>query len=54
MSQLSQWRCTVCNWIFNEEKEGMKLEELQTDWVCPICAAPPSAFVKLGVEVVPF
>jgi pyruvate oxidase len=54
LSQLSQWRCTVCNWIFNEEKEGMKFEELPADWVCPICSAPPSAFVKLGVEVVPF
>ena len=51
---MSQWRCTVCNWIFDEEKEGRKFEDLPADWVCPICNAPPSAFVKLGVEVTPW
>lgn len=51
---MAQWRCTVCNWVFDEEREGVKFEDLPADWVCPICSAPPSAFVKLGVEMVPF
>jgi thiamine pyrophosphate-dependent acetolactate synthase large subunit-like protein/rubredoxin len=40
-------RCTVCNYIYDEKKEGKKFSELPNDWTCPICNAPKSAFVPL-------
>jgi pyruvate oxidase len=40
----SQWRCTVCGYIYDERKEGVKFEDLPDDWVCPVCGAPKSAF----------
>ncbi|MEM2873218.1 MAG: thiamine pyrophosphate-binding protein [Nitrososphaerales archaeon] len=44
----SQWRCTVCGYVYDEEKEGVKFEDLPDDWVCPVCGAPRSAFELIG------
>lgn len=46
-------RCTVCNYIYDEEKEGVKFSDLPDNWVCPVCGAPKSAFEPLVGEVVP-
>jgi pyruvate oxidase len=48
---MTKFRCTVCNWVFDEEKEGKKFSELPKEWVCPICGAPASAFVMLTEQV---
>ncbi len=57
---MAQWRCTVCGYIYNEEKgeistgtaPGTRFEDLPSDWRCPICGAPKEAFVKEpGMEV---
>ncbi len=36
--------CNVCQWIYDEEKEGKKFEELPEDWVCPLCGAGKEMF----------
>lgn len=41
-----KYRCTVCDWIYDEEKQGTKFEDLPEDWTCPICGAPKDMFVK--------
>ena len=46
-----KWKCIVCNYIYNEEKEGRRFEDLQPTWVCPVCGAPKSAFIKIGKEM---
>ncbi len=46
---MSRYRCTVCNYIYDEEKEGTKFEELPDTWTCPVCGAPKSAFVPVGI-----
>ncbi|MCP8307800.1 MAG: rubredoxin [archaeon] len=38
-----QWRCTVCGYIYDERKEGIRFEDLPDDWACPVCGAPKSA-----------
>lgn len=43
------WRCTVCGYIYSEEKEG-PFEEQPDDYTCPICGAPKSAFTPIGKE----
>ncbi len=44
---MARFRCTVCNYIYDEAKEGMKFNDLPKEWVCPVCGAPKSSFVML-------
>ena len=41
------YKCLLCGHQYNEEKEGVKWEDLPEDWVCPLCKSPKSAFVKV-------
>ncbi|XHH07655.1 MAG: thiamine pyrophosphate-dependent enzyme [Candidatus Bathyarchaeia archaeon] len=45
---MAKYRCTICNWVYNEAKEGKKFADLPKEWVCPICGAPKTAFVLLA------
>jgi pyruvate oxidase len=44
---MAKYRCTVCNYVYDEEKEGGKFIDLPKEWVCPICGAPTTVFVLL-------
>ena len=41
---MRKWKCTVCGYIYDENKESPPFEELPADWTCPQCGAPKSAF----------
>ena len=47
MTILARYRCTVCNYVYDEVKEGKKFSDLPKEWVCPVCGAPKSVFVLL-------
>lgn len=49
---MAKFRCTVCNYVFDEEKEGKKFSDLPKEWVCPVCGAPKSSFVLLTEKTV--
>ena len=44
---MARYRCTVCNYVYDEVKEGKKFSDLPKEWVCPVCGAPKSVFVLL-------
>lgn len=44
---MARYVCSVCGFIYDEEKEGKKWEELPDDWVCPMCGADKSSFKRL-------
>jgi pyruvate oxidase len=44
---MAKYRCTICNYVYDETKEKVKFNDLPKEWVCPICGAPKSAFVLL-------
>jgi pyruvate oxidase len=44
---MAKYRCTVCNYVYDEVKEGKKFSDLPKEWVCPVCGAPKTAFVLL-------
>ena len=48
---MARYRCTVCNYIYDEEKEGRKFSDLPKEWVCPVCGVPKSSFVLLTEQV---
>jgi pyruvate oxidase len=45
---LAKFRCTVCNYVYDEVKEGRKFTDLPKDWVCPVCGASKSLFMILS------
>ena len=47
---MARFRCSVCNWVYDEEQEGVKFENLPETRTCPSCGAPKSAFVPEGLE----
>ncbi len=42
-----KYQCDVCQWIYDEEKEVKKFEDLPETYECPICGAPKEQFSKL-------
>jgi pyruvate oxidase len=47
---MTKFRCTVCNFVFDEVKEGKKFSDLPKEWVCPVCGVPKTNFVILTEE----
>ena len=38
---MAKYRCRVCGYVFDEEKEGKSFSELEC---CPLCKVPTSNF----------
>ncbi len=47
---MAKYRCTVCNYTYDEEVEGKSFEELPDYWRCPVCNTPKDLFVLLTEE----
>jgi len=47
---MAKYRCTVCNYTYDEDVEGKKFDELPDDWRCPVCNSPKDLFVLLTEE----
>ncbi len=39
-----KYLCEICGYIYDEEVEGTKFEDLAEDWTCPICLATKDEF----------
>jgi pyruvate oxidase len=51
VSHLASYRCTVCNYIYDEDKWGKRFADLPSNWVCPVCGSPKSVFVLLAEKI---
>ena len=47
---MAKYKCQLCGHIYDEEKEGVKFEDLPDDWKCPMCFAPKSMFKLVEEE----
>lgn len=47
---MSKWVCGICGYVYDEEKECTRFEDLPDNWVCSLCGATKSAFVKKEEE----
>lgn len=36
--------CEVCGWVYDEEEQGKKWEEVGDDFECPLCAVGKDQF----------
>lgn len=44
----NKYRCTICGYIYDDEKETVKFEDLPDDWKCPRCGVGKDKFVKIN------
>lgn len=42
-----KYKCTVCGYIYDDEKESVKFEALSDDWTCPLCGVGKDLFEKV-------
>ena len=41
---MAKYKCEVCEFIYDEEKEGIAWNDLPADWVCPVCGTAKKYF----------
>ena len=44
---MGKYKCLACGYIYDEEKEGVRFEDLPTDWKCPLCGVGKDMFEKV-------
>ena len=44
----NKYQCSICGYIYDDDKEEIKFEDLPDDWKCPLCGAPKSLFNKIN------
>jgi rubredoxin len=42
------WRCAICKWLYNDNKEGTPFDQLPDDWKCPKCGVLKKNFEQIG------
>lgn len=47
---MAVYKCSVCDTVFDEEKEGKKWEELQEEWACHVCESGKSFWMEMKEE----
>jgi pyruvate oxidase len=47
---MAKYRCTICNWVYDEDEEKANFADLPEGWVCPVCGAPKTVFVQLAEQ----
>ena len=45
---MGKFECTACGYVYDEETEGTKFEDLPDDWTCPVCGVGKDMFEKIG------
>lgn len=47
IQEFDRYECPACGYIYDEEKEGTRFEDLPDDWICPLCGSEKDDFIKL-------
>ena len=42
-----KFKCSVCGYVYDEDKEKTKFEDLPSDWKCPLCGVPKELFEEV-------
>lgn len=46
-----RYKCGVCGYIYDDDKEPVPFNELPDDWVCPVCGEGKEGFEPMDEEV---
>ena len=41
---MKKYVCQLCGYVYDEEEQGVKWEDLPEDWVCPLCGVGKDQF----------
>lgn len=41
---MKKYVCIICGYVYDEEQEGVKFEDLPDDWACPLCGVSKESF----------
>ena len=41
---MKKYVCTACGYVYDESAEGVKFDDLDADWVCPVCGVGQDLF----------
>ena len=41
---MAKWICSICGYVYDEEKASVPFDALPDGWVCPLCGAEKRAF----------
>ena len=44
---LKKYKCAACGYIYDDEKEEVKFQDLPDDWICPGCGSEKEDFYEL-------
>ncbi len=44
---MGKWECTACGYIYDEESERTKFEDLADDYICPVGGVGKDMFEKI-------
>ncbi len=47
---MTVYRCTICDTLFDEDKDGRQWEQLADDWACSVCDSGKSFWQPLAAE----
>ena len=42
-----KYKCTACGYIYDDNVEAVKFEDLPDDWVCTLCGLGKEFFEKI-------
>ncbi len=45
--EFNKYKCIICGYIYDEEVEKVKFEDLPDDWKCPRCGVGKENFIKI-------
>lgn len=48
---MKKYRCKICGYIYDEELEKVKFDNLDSNWTCAMCNVPKSLFEKNLCEI---
>ncbi len=47
---MTVYRCTICDTLFDEDKDGRKWEQLADDWACEVCDSGKTLWQPMAAE----
>ncbi|NQT17285.1 MAG: rubredoxin [Planctomycetes bacterium] len=50
---MARYQCSVCGYVYDEDREGTRWAALPDAWKCPVCGAAKSSFELLTPEAEP-
>jgi len=46
-TKTGKYKCTICEYIHDENEEGIEFADLPDDWECPVCGASKADFIEV-------